>query len=114
MVILFIVLFSMRTAKRWFQLINRPAFNLLRAMNFEASTGHTVLQEDIRTSVLYMYIMQRKPRPWQERMLKIIDRGASLPKNWKQRLPDFEAHHSFIDDYVEEDDSEGLRPYEEE
>jgi hypothetical protein len=47
-------------------------------------------------------------------MLKIIDRGASLPKNWKQRLPDFEAHHSFIDDYVEEDDSEGLRPYEEE
>jgi len=114
MVILFIVLFSMRTAKRWFQLINRPAFNLLRAMNFEASTGHTVLQEDIRTSVLYMYIMQRKPRPWQERMLKIIDRGVSLPKNWKQRLPDFEAHHSFIDDYVEEDDNEGLRPYEEE
>lgn len=87
-------------------------------MNFEASTGHTVLQEDIRTSVLYMYIMQRKPRPWQERMLKIIDRGSGLPKNWKQRLPDFEAHLSYFEDLDEEGDEEGvdegLRPYEEE
>ena len=113
MVILFVVLFSMRTAKRWFQLINRPAFNLLRAMNFEASTGYTVLQEDIRTSILYMYIMQRKPKSWQERMLKIIDKGTGLPKNWKQRLPDFESHYEYVEDFDAEEE-EHLQPYEEE
>ena len=29
--------------------------------------------------MLYMYIMQRKPLSWQERMLKIIDKGSPLP-----------------------------------
>ena len=82
----------MRNAKRWFQIINRPAFNLLRAMNFEAATGYTVLDEEVRTSVLYMYIMQRKPLTWQERMLKIIDKGSPLPNNWRLRLPDFDSH----------------------
>ncbi len=92
LVILIVILVCMRTAKRWFQIINRPAFNLLRAMNFEAATGYTVMEEDIRTSVLYMFIMQRKPKSWQERMLKIIDNGRPLPKNWRLRLPDFESH----------------------
>ena len=79
--ILIVILVCARNAKRWFQIINRPAFNLLRAMNFEAATGYTVMDEEIRTSVLYMYIMQRKPLSWQERMLKIIDKGTPLPNN---------------------------------
>ena len=56
LIILIVIMVCMRNAKRWFQIINRPAFNLLRAMNFEASTGYTVMTEDIRTSVLYMYL----------------------------------------------------------
>ena len=101
--ILIVILECSRNAKRWFQIINRPAFNLLRAMNFEAATGYTVMDEEIRTSVLYMYIMQRKPLAWQERMLKIIDNGTRLPKNWRLRLPDFASHA----------DSEGTIPIEE-
>ena len=101
--ILIVILVCARNAKRWFQIINRPAFNLLRAMNFEAATGYTVMDEEIRTSVLYMYIMQRKPLAWQERMLKIIDKGTPLPKNWRLRLPDFASHV----------DSEGFIPIEE-
>jgi len=99
LVILIVILVLMRNAKRWFQVFNRPAFNLLRAMNFEAATGFVVMDEEIRTSVLYMYIMQRKPRSWQERMLKIIDKGKSLPNNWRLRMPDFFSH---MDDEVEE------------
>ena len=101
--ILIVILVCARNAKRWFQIINRPAFNLLRAMNFEAATGYTVMDEEIRTSVLYMYIMQRKPLAWQERMLKIIDKGTPLPNNWRLRLPDFASHV----------DSEGFIPIEE-
>ena len=104
LMILIVILVCIRNAKRWFQLINRPAFNLLRAMNFEASTGYTVIEEEIRTSVLYVYIMQRKPVAWQERMLKIIDKGTPLPKNWKMRMPNFDSHV----------DSEGSIPIEEE
>jgi len=104
------VLIGMRNAKRWFQIVNRPAFNLLRAMNFEASTGYTVIPEEVRTSVLYMYIMQRKPLAWQERMLKIIDKGTPLPKNWKARYPAFTAPVF----WTEETDSAELQPYEDE
>jgi hypothetical protein len=86
------VLIGMRFSRRIFRRVNRPAFNLLRAMNFEASTGYVVITEEIRTSVLYVYIMQRKPKAWQERMLKIIDDHIKLPGGWKHNLPDFESH----------------------
>ena len=111
--IMFIVLLGIRNAKRWFQIINRPAFNLLRAMNFEAATGYTVIPEDMRTSVLYVYIMQRKPLAWQERTLKVIEKGSNLPKNWRLRLPDFDAH---IDEEAEQafSSEEALDAYEEE
>ena len=112
LVIFIVIMVCMRNAKRWFQIINRPAFNLLRAMNFEAATGYTVLDEDMRTSVLYMYIMQRKPTAWQERMLKIIDNGKSLPNNWRLRLPNFESH--LVEGVEEEHDDSPLEPYEEE
>ena len=110
---LLLIMLCIRNAKRWFQLINRPAFNLLRAMNFEASTGYTVIEEEIRTSVLYMYIMQRKPVAWQERMLKIIDKGTPLPKNWRMRTPDFDSHLD-SEGYIPIEEEPSLDPYEEE
>ena len=64
-IIFMAVLLGVRFSRKIFQLANRPAFNLLRAMNFEASTGYIVIPEHIRTSVLYVYIMQRKPKSWQ-------------------------------------------------
>lgn len=111
--ILIVILVCARNAKRWFQIINRPAFNLLRAMNFEAATGYTVMDEEIRTSVLYMYIMQRKPLAWQERMLKIIDKGTPLPNNWRLRLPDF-ASHVESEGFIPIEEGPLLEAYEEE
>ena len=107
------VLIGMRFSRRIFRRVNRPAFNLLRAMNFEASTGYVVISEDIRTSVLYMYIMQRKPKAWQERMLKIIDDNTKLPGGWKHSLPDFESH---LDDlgFIEEEKEEKFEFWNEE
>ena len=91
-VIFVAVLAGMRFTKNMFRSINRPAFNLLRAMNFESSTGYSIISEEIKTSVLYMYILQRKPIAWQERMLLIVEENTSLPKNWKLELPDFDSH----------------------
>lgn len=107
------VLIGMRFSRRMFRNVNRPAFNLLRAMNFEASTGYTVIHEEIRTSVLYSYIMQRKPKAWQERMLKIIEDKTKLPGGWKHELPDFDSH---LDDigHIEEPEKESFWNFEEE
>jgi hypothetical protein len=107
------VLFGMRFSKNMFHKINRPAFNLLRAMNFEANTGYTIIHADIRTSTLYMYIMQRKPVAWQERSMKIIEDSTPLPKNWKPRFPDFDSHLDEIG-YIDESDEDSFEPFEEE
>jgi len=118
-VVIFIaVIAGMRFTKNMFRTINRPAFNLLRAMNFEASSSYNVISEDIRTSVLYMYILQRKPVAWQERMLMIIDEKNKLPKNWKMEFPDFDSHLADIG-FVEDGETpfweaENAEPYEEE
>jgi hypothetical protein len=108
------VLFGMRLAKRWTGLLNKPAYNLLRAMNFEASTGYTVIYEEMRLSVLYLYIMQRKPKAWQERMIKIIDSGKELPQGWKPLLPDFDSHLDDLEYDDEDYEDEQLEAYEEE
>ena len=87
-------------------------------MNFESSTGFSVISEEIRTSVLCMYIMQRKPVAWQERMLMIVEENNKLPNNWKLELPDFDSHLDDIghidgeaDPFLENDNPV---PYEEE
>lgn len=115
-VVIFIaVIAGMRFTKNMFRTINRPAFNLLRAMNFESSSGYSIISEEIRTSVLYMYILQRKPVAWQERMLIIVEEKNKLPKNWNIELPDFESH---LDEMgvIEDGDSPLIdaQPYEEE
>ena len=80
-------------------------------MNFEANTGYSVIQEDIRTSTLY--IMQRKPVAWQERMIKIIEDNSPLPKNWKPKFPDFDSH---LDDmgFIEDGEEDTFEQFEEE
>ena len=118
-VVIFIaVIAGMRFTKNMFRTINRPAFNLLRAMNFESSTGFSVISEEIRTSVLCMYIMQRKPVAWQERMLMIVEENNQLPKNWQLELPDFESHLDDIGHIEDEDapfwENGNPEPYEEE
>ena len=95
-------------------MLNKPAYNLLRAMNFEASSGFTVIDEEIRLSVLYLYIMQRKPRAWQERMIKIINSGKRLPQGWKPQLPDFDSHLDEMGYIDEEYEDEQLEQFEEE
>lgn len=107
------VLFGMRFSRKIFRRVNRPAFNLLRAMNFEASSGYVVISEEIRTSVLFVYIMQRKPKAWQERMLKIIEDKTKLPGGWKQTLPDFDSHFDEMGHIEDAADGE-FEPFEEE
>jgi hypothetical protein len=107
-------LVGVRLSRRWHQQVNRPALNLLRAMDVEVSSGFVVIPEDIRLSKLHMTLLQRTPPSYQERALKITERGRPWPKGHRPRLPDFESH---LDDigFIEDDEgSDAPAPYDEE
>jgi hypothetical protein len=112
--ILFTVVLGMRISRRWFQRLNRPAFNLLRAMDFETSTGYVVIPEEIRISKLFMFILSRRPPAFQERMLKIVDAGEKFKGDWKPTLPDFDSHISESEEPFWDQGEKELTSFEEE
>lgn len=101
LLILVTVIIGMSFTRKLYQRVNRPGFNLLRAIQFEASSGKVVIPEDIRGSKLYMFLYSRHPPAFQQRLNKIIESDNKLPRNWKINMPDFESHYDemgFIDD----------------
>jgi len=72
--------------------VNKPGFNLLRALQFEASSGKVVIPNDIRDSKLYMFLFSRHPPAFQQRLEKIIKSNKKLSTNWKFNFPDFDSH----------------------
>ena len=114
LLILVTVTVGMRISRRWFQRFNRPAFNLLRAMDFESSTGYVVVPEEIRLSKLYMFILSRRPPAFQERALKIVDSKEILKGDWKPVLPDFSSHITEGETAWEEESEGDLDAFEEE
>jgi hypothetical protein len=115
LLILVTVIIGMSFTRKLYHRVNRPGFNLLRAIQFEASSGKVVIPEDIRGSKLYMFLFSRHPPAFQQRLNKIVEADKKLPRNWKMNLPDFESHYDeigFIEDG--EDDVDSPSSYEEE
>ena len=87
---------------------------MLRAIQFEASSGCIVIPEDIRDSRLYSFLFSRHPPAFQQRLEKIVEANKKIPKNWKMKLPDFDSHLDEIGVIEEGDDETELSSYEEE
>ena len=104
MVLLATVGLGIKFTRNIFHKVNRPAFDLLRAQDIETSSGHSVIPEEIRTSKLYMSILQRRPLAYQERTLAIVEGGSALPKGWKPSIPDLEVEWDEDDDDDADDD----------
>ena len=113
--ILVTVIIGMGFTRRLYRSVNKPGFNLLRAIQFEASSARLVIPSDIRMGKLYLFLFSRHPPAFQQRLERIIESGKSLPKNWKMNLPDFDSHLDEIG-YIEDgsEDSSELSSYEEE
>ena len=114
LLILVTVIIGMGFTRRLYRSVNKPGFNLLRAIQFEASSARLVIPSDIRMSKLYMFLFSRHPPAFQQRLERIIEADKKLPKNWKINLPDFDSHLDeigFIEDANEETE---LSSYEEE
>ena len=114
LLILVTVIIGMSFTRKLYQRVNRPGFNLLRAIQFEASSGKVVIPEDLRNSKLYMFLFSRHPPAFQQRLKKIVESDNKLPRNWKMNMPDFDSHLDEIG-YIDEDEpEEELSSYEEE
>ena len=111
--ILVTVIFGMSFTRKLYQRVNRPGFNLLRAIQFEASSGRVVIPDTIRKSKLFMFLFSRHPPAFQQRLEKIIESNRKLPRNWKMNLPDFDSHLDELG-YIEDGEQEELSSYEEE
>lgn len=92
LLILVTVIVGMSFTRKIYHRVNKPGFNLLRAIQFEASAGRVVIPGDIRNSKLYQFLYTRHPPAFQQRLDKIIESNKKLPKNWKINFPDFESH----------------------
>ena len=114
LLILVTVIIGMGFTRRLYRSVNKPGFNLLRALQFEASSARLVIPSDIRMSKLYLFLFSRHPPAFQQRLERIIAADKKLPKNWKMNLPDFDSHLDEIG-YIEDgDEDSGLSSYEEE
>lgn len=99
LIMLIIVMGGMRIARKLAVMMNRPAFNLIRAMDVETTAAKTVIEEDIRSSRLYGFLLKNRPPAFGQRLAAIIESGEALSASWRPTLPDF---------------SEALSPLEEE
>jgi tetratricopeptide (TPR) repeat protein len=113
MLILVTVALGMRFSRRIFQSINRPAFNLLRAMDVETSSGCVMIPAEIRTQKLFMFLLSKRPIAYQERLNSIIEQGKKLPRNWEISIPDLDSHLDEIG-IIEDEEQTELSSYEEE
>ena len=114
MLILVTVALGMRFSRRIFQSINRPAFNLLRAMDVETSSGCVMIPAEIRTQKLFMFLLSKRPIAYQERLNSIIEQGKKLPRNWEISIPDLDSHLDEIGIIEDDDEQTELSSYEEE
>ena len=89
-VMLIIVMGGMRIARRISMMLNRPAFNLIRAMDIETTTGRVIISEEIRNSKLYKFLLSNRPPAFRQRINTIVEANESLSKQWRPAIPNFD------------------------
>ena len=82
------VLIGVKFSRSLTMKLNRPAYNMIRAMDIEMSSGKVCIPEIWRPLRLYQSILKFRTPAYRERLEKIVDSGEPLPKSWRPRIPD--------------------------
>ena len=88
-IMLIIVMGGMRIARKISMMLNRPAFNLIRAMDIETTSGRIVISDDIRNSKLYSFLLSNRPPAFRQRLNSITDAKEKLSRQWRPAIPNF-------------------------
>lgn len=89
MVFLATVIVGTRVSMNMQQRMNRPALNLLRALEIETTSGCVVVPETIRAGKLHAAVVANQSPAWRTRHERILELGTSLPSSWRPDVPDF-------------------------
>ncbi|MBI88177.1 MAG: hypothetical protein CMB67_04025 [Euryarchaeota archaeon] len=76
-----------RLSRRLLLKLNRPESFLNRALDIEASSGKICIPEEIRSSKLYSFVVDRRVPSFQERIGLIEKSGEQLPVKWELSQP---------------------------
>ncbi|PXF23427.1 MAG: hypothetical protein CXX71_02060 [Methanobacteriota archaeon] len=88
MLVLLTVLFCIRASK-WLSLkLNKPAYNMVRAMDVEVTSGMVCIPDGWRGMKLYLALVKLRAPAWQTRLLRIIDADEKLPAKWRPDIGD--------------------------
>ena len=68
---------------------NRPAFNIIRAMDIETTSGRIVITEDIRIQN-YISFLTNRPTAFRQRLNSIVDAGENISRQWRPTVPNFD------------------------
>ena len=88
-IMLIIIMFGMRMSQRISGMLNRPAFNLIRAMDIETTAGRKIIDDEIRNSKLYKHLILLRPPAFRQRLNSIVAANEELSKQWRPSVPDF-------------------------
>ncbi len=89
MLLIIVMYFSIaRLSRRLLLKLNRPESFLNRAIDIESASGKVCVPDEIRSSKLYSYVIDRRTPAFQERLSLIEDSGEPLPRRWGLTIPE--------------------------
>jgi hypothetical protein len=97
LLVLLTVLLGVKWSKALTMRMNRPAFNVVRAVDVEMSSGRKCFPDAWRSEKLYQALLKFRTPAFKERLEIIVETDEPLPKSWKPRIPDLtevEFHYS--------------------
>jgi hypothetical protein len=101
------VLIGSRLIRKLTRRINRPALNLLRAMDVEMTSGKTCIPSEWVKSKLYLALMREHTPAFRTRLESIAESGEELPSYWRPNIPDLSTVDLVETEDVDDDDITG-------
>ena len=88
LLVLLTVLFCVRVSKWITMKLNKPAYNMVRAMDVEVTSGMVCIPDGWRGMKLYQALLVLRSPAWQTRLQRIIDGDEKLPAKWRPNVGD--------------------------
>jgi len=88
LLVLATVLVGVRWSKALTMRMNRPAFNAVRAVDVEMSSGRKCFPDAWRGEKLYLTLLKFRTPAFRQRLETIVESDEPLPKSWKPRIPE--------------------------
>ena len=88
LLVLVTVLVGVKWSKALTMKMNRPAFNVVRAVDVEMSSGRKCFPDSWRSGKLYQALLKFRTPAFRDRLEIIVDTDEQLPNSWKPRIPD--------------------------